>query len=212
GEYLEFLNALAVQDPDEASLRSPRYAEGGKSLLTRTPEGRLALPEDDPELGPWQESWPVFGISLLDAESYCAWRSSREGILFRLPAEEEWEKACRGVDGRRYPWGNRFDASLCNMSVSFSRPPRPAPIDAFPADSSVYGVRGMAGNISEWTSTRIQAPGGKMKCVVRGGHYQASPEGCSASYREWRDPAAPGDTVGFRLAWTAGQRLHPGTG
>ena len=53
----------------------------------------------------------VSGISWHDAVAYCAWRSEREGFEVRLPTESEWEKAARGVDGRWYPWGNRFDPS-----------------------------------------------------------------------------------------------------
>jgi formylglycine-generating enzyme required for sulfatase activity/tRNA A-37 threonylcarbamoyl transferase component Bud32 len=98
---------------------------------------------------------PVLGVSWTDVRDFLAWRNRKaeaagEAWRYDLPSEVEWEKAARGVDGRCFPWGNRFDPSL---TVCLVRKPGFL-LDAAggfePCDESPYGVLDMAGSREEW--------------------------------------------------------------
>ena len=147
----------------------------------------------------------MVSISWHDSVAFCAWRSSRDGFHYRLPSELEWEKAARGVDGRWYPWGNRFDPSLCNMGSSLKKGPSTQPLDAFPLDRSIYGVRGAAGNVRDWTATglaKAEADERDLR-IVRGGAFNLPAVITRTANRFWLAPNFVLNYVGFRLACTA---------
>ena len=109
----------------------------------------------------------------------------------------------RGVDGRWFPWGWRFDPSLCNMRLSRRERNALVVIDDFPTDLSVYGVRGLGGNIRDWTSTENiegSGPERRVSRVHRGGCWSSVARNCRAALRYWFVPAGVLDGVGFRLA------------
>jgi len=101
------------------------------------------------------ESWgrglmPVINITWNDANAYCKWLSQKNGENVKLPTEAQWEKAARGTDQRRYPWGNNEPTMyLCNFCHDIL-PLKPAHVGSYPAGQSPYGVFDMAGNVSEW--------------------------------------------------------------
>jgi serine/threonine-protein kinase len=159
-EYLAYLDALEGVDPAQALRRAPRDDSNAPGLrAVRGAEGRW---EPDPIViegaarkmfpaGQGHE-WnvPVRVVDWFDATAYCRWRSEREGVAVRLPDEAEWEKAARGVDGRFFPWGDRFDPTFCKMLESRPHPTQPEPVGTFVTDESPYGVRDMAGGVREW--------------------------------------------------------------
>jgi formylglycine-generating enzyme required for sulfatase activity len=110
---------------------------------------------------PGTENYPVLGVNWDGAVAYCNWISRKTGKKYRLPTEAEWEKAARGTDQRRYPWGNTIDHSYANyvgaqkfdtgMIVGTYDGQKHGDLQTHDG-SSPYGVADMAGNVMEWCS------------------------------------------------------------
>jgi formylglycine-generating enzyme required for sulfatase activity len=126
---------------DRTEVTNEAYGRCVAKGLCRPPYEKSAtlnrLGSDTPFRGPRQ---PVSAISWDDARTYCGW------VGKRLVREAEWEKAARGTDGRRYPWG--------------SEPPTPeravyatgvtADVGTHPEGAGPYGHLDLAGNVWEW--------------------------------------------------------------
>jgi serine/threonine-protein kinase len=180
-EYLAWL--LTLPEGERARHVPRRSPDGGWFYSPEEP----VLPEGDPLFSP---DAPVVAISYDDASRF----SADHG--WRLPTELEWEKAARGVDGRIFPWGNRFDATFCKMRDSRAGGPSPEPVGAFLADESPYGVRDMAGGSRDWTSSTL---GGEMR-VVRGGAWNVTSLFCRLGFRYAYLPHDVYTNVGVRPA------------
>lgn len=100
-----------------------------------------------------KEKHPVVQVSWWDVWQFCRWLTTKTGQKYRLPTEAEWEKAARGTNGRRFPWGDQWEPRFCNAEYRFRGT---TPIDYFEANNiSPYGCVDMCGNVFEWTSTTI---------------------------------------------------------
>lgn len=155
---------------------------------------------------------PVVGVSWHEAQRYCAWLSQMTEKQVRLPTEAEWEKAARGDrDRRRYPWGERFDATLCNGAEA--KIEDTSPVGLFPAGASPYGCFDMSGNVWEWVADWFaedyyqQGPGRDLQGpqqgeyrVVRGGSWNNEAPNLRVSNRNRNDPGNRNDNIGFRCA------------
>ena len=181
------------------------------------PKGEMYLDVPDPDVlvhnrdGKWLpkegfENHPVGEMSRTGAAAYCAWAGKR------LPSEAEWEKAARGTDGRRYPWGNTApDATRARFGAAFNET---APVDRSPSGASPYGALDLAGNAWEWVSSAYRpypydARDGREDTTpgpvrgTRGGGHDSGPEEITVTQRGRnlsRNPRAGHHNIGFRCA------------
>lgn len=167
---------------------------------------------------------PAIGVSWYEAEAYCNWLSEwlhcPRGTI-RLPAEAEWEWVARGPEGRRYPWGDPWEAWRCNSLESGLN--RTSAVGCFPggvADwwQAVMGgggrVHDLAGNVWEWAASAysedysesnqsvMNTNSGGGPRVLRGGAWGNDPRGLRSAARIWLDPRDGDNFIGFRLART----------
>ncbi|HEU0119576.1 MAG TPA: formylglycine-generating enzyme family protein [Bryobacteraceae bacterium] len=108
---------------------------------------------------PGSDNYPVLGVNWDAATAYCNWLSRKTGKKYRLPTEAEWEKAARGTDQRRFPWGNTIDHSYANFTgaqpfdtgqtVGYYDGSKRGELQTHNG-ASPYGAMDMAGNVMEW--------------------------------------------------------------
>ncbi|MFQ6017635.1 MAG: formylglycine-generating enzyme family protein [Kiloniellaceae bacterium] len=146
---------------------------------------------------------PVVQVSARDAAAFCAWYG------LRLPSEAEWEFAARGTDRRRYPWGDaapeqdgrrraNFGTVACCAPDAKDGYLRTAPVGRFRSGASPFGLLDMAGNVWEWTGSRV--PGRPDEVALRGGGWGNDPYCLRVSYRHGNPPDIGLDMVGVRCA------------
>jgi toxoflavin biosynthesis protein ToxD len=141
-----------------------------------------------------REAHPVVLVSHADAMAYASWLSRRTGKPWRLPSELEWEKAARGPDGRRFPWGDNFDPARLNSHDA--GPFDTVPVGSFGLGASPFGVLDMAGQVFEWTSTPARAG----RHLVKGGSWDDKGCGvCRPAARHGRPDHLKHILIGFRL-------------
>ena len=206
GEYAEFLDSIPEE---EAAERLPRTEMLGP-MLEIGPDGKhrpkASLIAEESHAARCRRDFgedflrmfPVVCVNWNDAQAYCEWRARETGREWRLPTEEEREKAARGVDGRQFPWGDVEDSSLARCRDSRDEHPQPEPVGAFPTAASVYGMGDAAGNVCDWTDSWFTEH--RSLRVVRGGSWFLGTSALKCGFRSGGDPHHGDSIFGFRCA------------
>ena len=141
-----------------------------------------------------RELHPVVLVSHNDAVSYAKWLSEKTGKTWRLPTEAEWEKAARGTDGRRFPWGDAFEPARLNSHDE--GPFDTMAVSSFPNGASPFGLIDASGQVFEWTLTEAQSG----RYIVKGGSWDDKGCGvCRPAARHSRLAHIKHILIGFRL-------------
>lgn len=202
-----------------------------KYLVTNAQYARFIAATGHRPPSDWKGGKPQLGTLLLpvtlvnwyDAAAYAKWAGKR------LPTEAEWEKAARGTDGRRWPWGSEMDPARLNTYYNVGSA---SLVTTYDKGVSPYGVYDMAGNVDEWTASDFVPYSGtdadaeifKAKVakvdsaedralkvadlvhvnrrykVLRGGSWKGDPFSTATYHRDFALPNLASDFYGFRCA------------
>jgi eukaryotic-like serine/threonine-protein kinase len=219
--HLVYLDAYWIYQTEVTNQHFARFiaATGYETTAERAGEGyRNGAYWQAPE-GPGsdlsgREDHPVVYVSWYDSVAYCEWAGGR------LPTEAEWEKAARGTDGRKYPWG---DQSPTDQLANYNdHEGGTTPVGSYPIATSPYGALDMAGNVWEWVAdlfgdyysiSPYENPTGigiddvddflGEIYVTRGGVWYADGFYRRVTYRGWSEPFWSHDGMGFRCVQLA---------
>ncbi len=137
---------------------------------------------------PARTDHPVVSVAREQAQTYAAW------VGGSLPTEAQWTRACRGDDGRTYPWGEAApDATRANFGRDVSDT---TPVGSYPAGASPYGALDMAGNVWEWVEADS---GGDGRSIVRGGAFNNISVYVVCGARNRLGNGNDSNNVGFRV-------------
>ncbi len=188
-QYAVFITATGYQAPDVDEETWQQYGLIHPFSRTR----RHAWRNGKPPVG--REDHPVVLVTHRDAQAYANWLSTATNRTWRLANEAEWEKAARGVDGRRFPWGDAYDPKRLNSHDL--GPFDTVSVYKFPNGASEFGLLDPAGQVFEWTATAAR---GKGRFIVKGGSWDDSGCGiCRPAARHSRPATLKHILIGFRL-------------
>jgi formylglycine-generating enzyme required for sulfatase activity len=180
----------------------------GQTEVTNAQYGRCVAagactPPGNPR---WQDAaaaeQPVTHVDWTQASAYAVW------VGGRLPSEAEWEKACRGLDARLYPWGDEPPtAELANYDNNLGAP---APVGSYPDGASPFGLLDMSGNVWEWTSSlelpypyqpgdNREDPDADGRRILRGGSFYYTQYQLRCTTRSGFPPDTANQHFGFRI-------------
>lgn len=173
------------------------------------PEWWQDFPQQKPKKPSWQQSnRPRETVNWLEAMAFSRWLSAQLGYTVTLPTEQQWEKAARGVDGRIYPWGDKYHSGFANCNETRDksgslRLDQTTAVGLFPQGDSPFGIADLAGNVWEWCRDAYHEsadPGIDARRVLRGGSWSSEPDLLRSVSRHWYYADSRLTDIGFRLA------------
>ena len=203
---------------DKFEVSNGHYKDCVNANVCQLPIFTNSLTRPDYFLNSEYDNYPVIFVNWNMANDYCSWRGAK------LPTEAQWEKAARGIDGRKYPWGNVFDetkGNICDVGCPEDFADKSlddgyidtSPIGSYESGKSPYGVYDMAGNVWEWVadwysdnyyknSSLFNPLGSTLgeSRVLRGSAWNYFYDYARSSARYWNLPLNSYSTVGFRCA------------
>ena len=213
-EHLVSFNRFRISKYPVTNIQFKAFVDaddGWKSDLLWTKNGLLWRDTVDIwQQGRVPDNFPCVNVSWHAAVAFSNWASARcvieSGCKLRLPTEPEWERACRGTNKRRYPWGSDFDTNNCNMKDTGIGDL--CSVGLFPGGKSPVGALDMLGGAWEWclslsgpypyeTEREIAESAGKR--VIRGGAYNQDKTGVRCAIRREDPPEHIGGRISFRL-------------
>ncbi len=196
GKEKMFVDAFYIDKREVSVGDYAKFLQALQSLKQSNGQARIEFlhPDEEPNKDHTPVSWaeqskypdfPVVGVDWYDAYDYAAW------VGRRLPTEAEWEKAAEGPLLRKYPWGDRWETAKAN-SVAGAEIRRQSggavaggsplmKVDSLPDSASPYGCLNMAGNVREWTGSRMA--GSRTLYLVKGGSYADPPDDLAIANR-----------------------------
>lgn len=188
GRYAEFVNATGHRIPV-----NPKYPK--RTLWSDHLSDSLS-------------ERPIINVDWQDADAYCRWAGKR------LPTEAEWEKAARGTDDRRFPWGNVEPTHKhLNFNQQWQGEKTLMPVGSYEAGKSPFGAYDMAGNVWEWVAdwydplyyekspaANPKGPDSGTYKVLRSSGWSVETPLVRLFTRVKSDPTNRNDSTGFRCA------------
>ena len=142
GQFVRFLNEAGIKPKEYLSPQVPWVISG------------MTLTDDKWVCEQGAEAHAACGESWILAQRYCEWLSKKSGRKCRLPTEAEWEYVCRGKEGRKFPWGNKYDD--LNRKIwgwrSWAKSKNKVPVGGFPKGATPEGVFDLIGYMDEMCS------------------------------------------------------------
>jgi formylglycine-generating enzyme required for sulfatase activity len=214
-QFAAFVQGGGYTNPDYWTKDGWQWREGNDVTAPETYGGAFDLPNH-----------PVVMVSWYEALAFCRWLDEQlhqrgelsKGEHVTLPTEAEWEKAARGTDGRRYPWGDEPDPNRANYDETGIG--TPSAVGVFPGGQTPYGCLDMSGNVWEWTRSLwgekldeptfkypydpkdgredVDAPEG-VRRVLRGGAFYYDPGYLRCASRSRGSPLYRDWSRGFRV-------------
>jgi len=179
--------------------------------------GHQSLPKYSRYASPAPE-YPVVLVSWTNAQKFCEWLSRKEGVVYRLPTEAEWEYACRAGTKTRWYFGDDRWGLAQHAWCGFTAGMKSHPVAQKRANP--WGLYDMGGNVWEWCqdwynwdyykqspvddppgppSSTPRVPEMGERRVLRGGSFVDVPQFCRSANRDSEEPSVTHRVVGFRV-------------